>query len=194
MSFSAWIAAIVCFLQLPIPLYWFVLHPAKNFWSRRRNAAYVVALLFSWLPVTTSLFVYHRVLFRREWPGGWEFAAGFALIVVEVWMFGRVRHDLGGARLVGAAELSGGGEIAHSGIYAHIRHPRYAGSFLAIVGACVMAATRTLWIVAAIWTALTGLAIAMEERELHGRFGTSYSDYCARVPRFVPRWAPPRNC
>jgi protein-S-isoprenylcysteine O-methyltransferase Ste14 len=193
MTFPAWIAAIVCFLQLPIPLYWFVLHPAKNFWSTRRNTAYIVALLASWVPVTAALFIYHRALFRSEWPAWWAFAIGLALIVLEVWIFGRVRRDLGGARLVGATELSGGGEIARSGIYARIRHPRYAGSFLAIVGACIIAATRGLWIVAAIWVLLTGWAIAMEERELRARFGASYREYCRHVPRFVPRFSLLRN-
>lgn len=193
MTSPAWIAAIVCFLQLPIPLYWFVLHPAKKFWRTRRNAAFAVALLLSWLPVTVAISIYHSQIFRRAWPAWWEFAIGLVLVAIEVWLFGRVRRDLGGARLVGATELSGGGEIAHGGIYARIRHPRYVGSFLAIIGACTIAGTRTLWVVAAIWTVLTGLAIAMEERELGARFGESYRRYCSRVPRFVPRFAPRRE-
>src|SRR5690242_8059782 len=64
MTLLAWIAAVVLFLQLPIPLYWFVLHPARNFWSARRNAAYIVALALSWLPVTLLLIAYHRHLLR----------------------------------------------------------------------------------------------------------------------------------
>jgi protein-S-isoprenylcysteine O-methyltransferase Ste14 len=177
----------VCFLQLPIPLYWFVLHPGKKFWRTRRNAAFIVALLLSWLPVTVVLVIYHRELFRPDWPSPLRFAAGVALILLEVWMFWRVKRELGGARLVGATELAGGGEVAQGGIYATIRHPRYAGSFLAIIGACLLAATRAMWIVAGVWTILTLAAIALEERELRIRFGTAYREYCRRVPRFVPR-------
>jgi protein-S-isoprenylcysteine O-methyltransferase Ste14 len=33
------------------------------------------------------------------------------------------------------------------------------------------------------------IAIALEERELHKRFGVSYEEYCRRVPRFVPSFA-----
>jgi protein-S-isoprenylcysteine O-methyltransferase Ste14 len=187
MTFPGWIAAIVLFLQLPIPLYWFVLHPAKDFWSTRRNAAYITALLFSWLPVTVALILFHRELLRPTWPPVWRFAVGDALIILEGLMFWLVRRDLGGARLVGATELSGGGEVAEAGIYARLRHPRYAGSFLAIVGACMLAATGALWVVAALWTLLTGVAIAMEERELGSRFGAAYREYCRRVPRFMPR-------
>jgi protein-S-isoprenylcysteine O-methyltransferase Ste14 len=121
MTFPAWIAAIVFFMQLPVPLYWLVLHPAKSFWRKRRNAAFVFALLLSWLPVTVLLVIFHRELLRNVSPSRWQMALGFLLIALEVWMFSRVRRDLGGARLVGATELSGGGEIARSGIYARMR-------------------------------------------------------------------------
>jgi protein-S-isoprenylcysteine O-methyltransferase Ste14 len=193
MTFPAWIAAIVLFLQLPIPLYWFVLHPARNFWSTRRNAAYITGLLLSWPPVTIALIIFHRELFRRAWPPAWQLALGLALISLEVWIFWHVKRDLGTARLVGATELSGGGQIAQTGIYARIRHPRYVGSFLSIVGVCTLAATRGMWIVAVVWTFLTGLAIALEETELRARFGASYQEYCRGVPRFLPRVRSPRR-
>jgi protein-S-isoprenylcysteine O-methyltransferase Ste14 len=186
-SLPDWIAAIVFFLQLPIPLYWFVLHPGAHFWRQRRGVAFAIALLLSWFPVTVVLIVFRSELFQRDWPPAWQFALGIALNLFEIWIFWRVRVDLGGARLVGATELSGGGEIAERGIYGRIRHPRYVGSFIAIVGACLIGGTRTAWIVAAAWTALTRVAIAMEERELRTRFGAAYREYCRRVPGYLPR-------
>jgi protein-S-isoprenylcysteine O-methyltransferase Ste14 len=187
MTLVDWIAAVVLFLQLPIPLYWFALHPAKDFWSTRRKSAYVVALVCSWLPVTVLLFVYHHQLLRRDPPPLWRLVLGVALIGLEFWIFWRVRQDLGGARLVGATELSGGGEIEQGGIYSRIRHPRYIGSCLALMGACLLAATHLMWIVAGIWTILTAIAIAIEEKEMCERFGLKYEEYCRRVPRFIPR-------
>jgi protein-S-isoprenylcysteine O-methyltransferase Ste14 len=181
-----WIAAIVLFLQLPIPLYWFVMHPQVDYWRKHQKAGYITGLLFSWLPVTTLLVIFHRRLFRATRPELWEIAVGFVLIIFEVWIFWRVKKDLGTPRLVGQTELSGGGEIVHRGIYSRLRHPRYVGSFLAILGACFLAGARAMWIVAAIWLVLIRIAILLEERELRNRFGVSYAEYCLRVPRFVP--------
>ena len=162
------------------------MHPRVDYWRKHRKAGYTTGLLLSWLPVTALLVIFHRKLFRTTRPALWEIVAGIALIIIEVWIFWRVKKDLGTQRLVGHAELSGGGEIVHRGIYARIRDPRYIGSFLAILGACFLAGTRAMWIVAAIWLVLTRIAIALEERELKNRFGASYAEYCRRVPRFIP--------
>jgi protein-S-isoprenylcysteine O-methyltransferase Ste14 len=190
MTVLGWLAAVVLFLQLPIPLYWFVVHPQVNFWRRHQNASYVTGLLLSWPPVTAALIYFRASLFRKDWPPSWSVALGLALIVFEGWIFWRVHRDLGLERLVGKTELSGQGEIVQHGIYARIRHPRYAGSFLAIVGACLLAATPTMWIVASGWTVLTLTAIALEERELSTRFGPAYVAYCREVPRFIPTARP----
>ena len=188
-----WLAAIVLFLQLPIPLYWFVVHSQVHFWRRHRNAGYMVGLLLSWGPVTPCLVIFRRQIFRSNWPPAWETIPGLTLIVFEGWIFWRVKRDLGSARLVGATELSGGGEIVHRGIYAHIRHPRYTGSFFAVLGACLIAGTRFMWTAAAVWSLLTLGAIALEEREMRARFGAAYEAYCRRVPRFLPLRAKPRE-
>jgi protein-S-isoprenylcysteine O-methyltransferase Ste14 len=113
------------------------------------------------------------------------------LLMLEAWIFWRVNRDLGGAKLVGKTELSGGGDVVDQGIYAHLRHPRYLGSLIAILGACFLAGTRLMWTVAAVWCLLTLLAIGMEERELRTRCGAAYEEYCRRVPRFLPLRAKP---
>jgi len=118
--------------------------------------------------------------------------AGLGLIVFEGWIFWRVHRDLGTARLVGKTELSGGGVLESGGIYARIRHPRYVGSFLAIVGACLLAGTAVMWMIAACWLILMRFAIALEESELRRRFGARYEAYARAVPRFFPVCATPR--
>jgi protein-S-isoprenylcysteine O-methyltransferase Ste14 len=185
-TIPAWLAALVLFLQLPIPLYWFVLHPEVKFWRRHSRAAYIVGLSCSWLPVTAAMIVFHRELFRSDWPHLGGLIVGLALIILEGWIFWRVHRDLGTARLVGKTELSGAGQIERGGIYSRIRHPRYTASFLAILGACLLAGTRTTWLVAAAWLVLMLVAISFEEKEMRARFGSEYADYCKRVPRFLP--------
>jgi len=180
------VAAIVLFLNLPIPLYWFVLHPFGAFWRTRLRAAYATALLCSWLPVTVATIAFRRQLFRRDWPPVAAIVGGAALLVFESWIFWRVRRDLGGSRLVGQAELQGRGELQLRGVYARMRHPRYVGSLLAIIGACLLAGTRGMWIVAAVWAVLTFASVLLEEREMRVRFGAEYDEYCRRVPRFWP--------
>lgn len=181
-----WVAAAVLFLQLPIPLYWFVMHLQVKFWRLHPKAGFITGLLLSWPLVTALLIAYRHELFRRDWPPPASIGGGIALILLEGWIFWRVKRDLGAARLVGQTELSGGGEIARAGIYARMRHPRYTGSFLAIIGACLLAGTRTAWVVAGGWAVLMLVAISFEEREMRARFGAAFEDYCRRVPRFIP--------
>jgi protein-S-isoprenylcysteine O-methyltransferase Ste14 len=186
MSFFGLIAAIVLFLHWPIPLYWFVVHPYVGFWRSHEKTGYVTGLLFSYLPVTLGIVLFRHELFRPDRPPLWRVLAGLTLLIFEGWIFWRVKRDLGTARLVGKTEIAGGGEIARDGIYANIRHPRYVGSFLAILGACLLAGTPAMWVSTGVWLLLIRLAIALEERELHARFGTLYEEYCGRVPRFLP--------
>lgn len=188
-----WLAALVLFLQLPIPLFWFVVHPRVNFWRRHQKAGYSTGVLLSWGPVTFGLVFFRHQVFRHDWPAPWSIVTGLLLLVFEGWIFWRVERDLGTSRLIGRAELSGGGEVANQGIYARIRHPRYMGSLIAILGACLLAGTRVMWMVAAVWCLLTLVAIMYEERELRVRFGSVYEEYCRRVPRFVPLRPKPRE-
>jgi protein-S-isoprenylcysteine O-methyltransferase Ste14 len=194
-----WLAAAVLFLQLPIPLYWFLLHPMVRFWRGRSQLApkmtpkltLTLALLLSWTPVCALIVVFRRQLFRPARPPAALIALGIALIALEIWLFGKLTRDLGASRLVGKTEIEGGGSIARHGIYARVRHPRYAASFLAILGACLLGARAVLWLGFALWTALMLVVISLEEREMHSRFGAQYEEYAREVPRFLPSWRNP---
>jgi len=183
------IAGLVLFLQLPVPLYWFVVHPQVNYWRRHKRAAYITALTLAWGTGTLFLLPARKWLFLPEIRGpGVPF--GLALVGADIYLFRRAMLDLGKERLMGDAELSGGGEVIRTGIFAHVRNPRYTGSFLAVAGACLLAGTRWMWLTAAVWGMLMFSAILLEEREMRMRFGAAYAKYCRQVPRFLPRiWA-----
>lgn len=182
-----WIAVAVFFLQLPNPLFWLVLHPQMRFWRIHVRAAYFTALVVAWGLVTVFLVTFHSAIFRNDAPSDLQIGAGLLLIALDLWLFAKVRRDLGTSRLIGKTELAGGGEVASAGIYSRIRHPRYAGMMTSVLGACLLAATPLMWGIAAAWFLLVMMVIGLEERELRARFGEAYAEYCLRVPRFIPR-------
>ncbi len=139
-----WVAAIVLLCQLPIPLFWLIVHPLVGFWRRHIGVAYLVAVLSAWGGVAVFVYLFHERLLTK-------------------------------------------------GVYARVRHPRYSGMMFSVLGACLIAGTLLLWEIVAVWWLLALVAIRLEEKELHARFGAAYAAYSKRVPRFLPFRAWPRN-
>jgi protein-S-isoprenylcysteine O-methyltransferase Ste14 len=186
MRFLHGVAGFVLFFELPIPLYWLILHPFGSFWRTRVRAAFWFAGLTAWICGGVALWHFRHALLA-DTPKSWfAIAAAFALIAVEGYLFVRVERELGSRRLVGHAELTGTGEMFSSGLYARVRHPRYAGMFSAVMGAALLAGSRLLWIILAIWLPFALTVIHLEEKELASRFGQSYEAYRKRVPAFLP--------
>lgn len=186
MRFLHAVAGFFLFFELPIPIYWLILHPFNAFWKTRVRAAFWFSGLTAWISGGIVLWVFRHSLLAANRPPAIAIIAGFALIGVEVYLFLRVERELGSRRLIGHAELTGTGEMHTGGLYEHVRHPRYTGMFCAVVGAALLCGTRLLWAILAIWWALALFAIRMEERELAARFGEAYVAYRKRVPAFLP--------
>ncbi len=186
MKLLDWVVAVALLLQLPIPLFWLIVHRKIEFWRKHVRAGYWVAGLSAWGIVAAFLYAFHGRLFLSERSPAWAIAVGLALMATDAYVLHRVKRDLGRSRLVGQTEMEGGGELATQGLYARVRHPRYIGMMVAVFGACLVASSRLLWVVAAVWWLLALAAIGLEERELRARFGEAYAAYCKRVPRFLP--------
>lgn len=180
------VAVFFLWFELPIPIYWLMIHPFGSFWRTRVRAAFLIAGLTAWTSGGVLLWFFRRSLLAASRPTWTAIALGFALIGVEIYLFARVERELGSRRLVGHAELTGTGEMFAGGLYAHVRHPRYAGMFCAVAGAALLAGTSRLWIVLAIWWVFALIVIRLEERELTARFGAAYIAYRRRVPAFLP--------
>jgi protein-S-isoprenylcysteine O-methyltransferase Ste14 len=73
------------------------------------------------------------------------------------------------------------------GVYAHSRNPMYLGDILLFVGLAMIDNSVGMYLVMlpTVAVALVAMVLA-EERYLTARFGAPYTDYCARVNRFVP--------
>jgi len=186
MSFVELFASFLLALHLPVPLYWLMVHPFIGFWRRHGNAAFWVAGLFSWGLIVSVLYTFRHDLLDTSSAPRAAAAAGFVLVAFDGYLIVRAELALGLRRLIGKAELEGRGELVTSGIFSSIRHPRYTGMFLSVLGACLMAGTLALWVVALLWWLLSLLFIFFEERELRARIGPAYADYARRVPRFLP--------
>src|SRR5579864_5595350 len=186
MRFLHAVAGFVLFFELPIPIYWLILHPFNSFWRSRVRAAFWFAGLTAWTCGGVVLWHFRHVLLAGPRPSWFAIAAGFAQIAVEGYLFVRVERELGSRRLVGHAELTGTGEMFSGGLYAHVRHPRYAGMFSAVLGSGLLSGSTLLWIVLIIWLPFALIVIRLEERELGARFGPDYEAYRQRVPAFLP--------
>jgi protein-S-isoprenylcysteine O-methyltransferase Ste14 len=186
MRFLHAVAGFVLFFELPIPIYWLILHPFNRFWRSRVRAAFWFAGLTAWTCGGVALWSFRHLLLAASRPSWFAIGAGTALIVVEGYLFVRVERELGGRRLVGHAELTGTGQMFSSGLYARVRHPRYAGMFSAVVGAALISGTPLLWLVLALWFPFALIVIRLEEKELAVRFGPGYDEYRRRVPAFLP--------
>jgi protein-S-isoprenylcysteine O-methyltransferase Ste14 len=180
------LAGFVLFFELPIPIYWLMIHPLNSFWRKRVRAAFSIAGLAAWITGGILLWTFHSQLMAETRPSWVAIAAGLTLIGVEVYLIWRVERELGTRRLVGHAELTGTGELFTGGLYAHVRHPRYLGMFCAVAGAALLAGTLRLWLVLAVWWPVALVVIQLEERELERRFGAAYWAYRKRVPAFLP--------
>jgi methanethiol S-methyltransferase len=78
-------------------------------------------------------------------------------------------------------------ELATQGVYAHLRHPQYAGFILIMLGFLLQWPTiLTLVMFPVLVFMYVKLAIA-EERQAAEEFGQAWRDYAAHTPRFVPR-------
>ena len=186
MLFLQAVAGFFLFIELPIPIYWLILHPFNSFWRNHVRAAFWIAGLTAWTVGGVLLWIFRPLLLAAARSSWVAIAAGLALIGVEVYLLIRVERELGGKRLVGHAELTGTGEMFTSGLYAYVRHPRYTGMFCATVGAALIAGTPRLWAILAVWWVLALVVIRLEERELAARFGPACATYQKRVPAFLP--------
>ena len=79
-------------------------------------------------------------------------------------------------------------DMTTDGIYRLMRHPQYAGIFLAIFGQLVHWPTIPTLLLSPIIVLLYVRLAHREERHLVEEFGPSYVAYQQSVPMFFPRW------
>lgn len=196
------IALAVLLVQLPIPVFWLVVHPGVNFWRRHPRACYYGVGLGVWLGMAALLLLLRAWWLAERFSRHWLVAlAGASLIAGDLWLMSRLKRHIGWRVLVGLPELvparrsspgEGGpssrpGQVIAAGPYGRVRHPRYLGMMMSWTGAVLLTGATRLLVLVAIFIGLALLVTELEERELLARLGQAYADYRRRVPRLLPR-------
>ena len=79
-------------------------------------------------------------------------------------------------------------DLVTEGMFAHCRNPLYAGNYLIIVGVGVAVNSLLFLIVGGLFFIFAYYAIIRAEEDfLRSKFGAAYDDYCAAVPRILPK-------
>jgi protein-S-isoprenylcysteine O-methyltransferase Ste14 len=80
-------------------------------------------------------------------------------------------------------------ELVRAGPYGALRHPLYALSLLAMLGAGLTTRSITLTLaLLAVCVVIYARAAREEDRFLHGAHGAAFEQYAREVRAFLPRW------
>ena len=114
--------------------------------------------------------------------GGSKLAWAFVMLISNAVIFGGFALMWKGWKQIHSAK----GEMITDGIYRYLRHPQYAGLFLAIIGTMIQWPTfATVLMVPILFLVYYRLA-RREERDMEEQFGARYLEYRKQTPTFIP--------
>jgi len=77
------------------------------------------------------------------------------------------------------------------GLYRYVRNPMYVGVLAVILGqGLLLGDARVLSYGAVVWLSFHLFVLGYEEPALRRKFGADYLNFCANVPRWIPRLKP----
>jgi protein-S-isoprenylcysteine O-methyltransferase Ste14 len=173
-------------------LYWFSIHPFIGFWRRVGTKATLVIHYAAILASAGLIYWFRRALVFGDLHTNWfTVALAVPLLVVSAWLRRTAQRHLKWRILLGVPELepaASGGKLLTEGIYARMRNPRYGQATVGLLGDALVANYLSGYLLV-LFTVLAVLVIVrFEEKELRARFGGAFDAYCARVPRYIPRF------
>lgn len=78
-----------------------------------------------------------------------------------------------------------------TGLYRYVRNPMYVGVFSAIVGQALLFGNFRVFVYGiCMFAAAAFFVLLYEEPTLRRTFGAEYDQFCANVPRWIPRVTP----
>jgi protein-S-isoprenylcysteine O-methyltransferase Ste14 len=89
------------------------------------------------------------------------------------------------------APIAPPGRLVVGGLYRFVRNPMYVGVLAVILGqALLLGNVRLLEYGATVWLVFYLFVVSYEEPALRQKFGADYDNFCANVPRWIPRLRP----
>ena len=174
----------------PIFVFWLVIHSNIRHWRQLGNKTYWFGGLL-WSAICIPLLIYRSAIFASRLPTPW-WTTGLGLLLLGYavrmgWLATRV---IPRRTVVGLAEVApqkNDPPMLNTGIYSRTRNPIIFAHLTAAAALALLSGFAAIWLLLALDLLLAPWMIRTEERELIARFGSSYSDYMQRVPRFIPK-------
>lgn len=185
-----YLAALVVVTMPPAMLYWFLIHPFAGFWRRLGKIPTFLIVGSICVALAVFLWTFKDRFLATHWGYHWLLIVlGIVLYLLGAYGEQQIRKQLKFKILVGTPELDAEapGTLMTDGVYEQSRNPRYVNMMVALLGWALVLNYPALYVVLALCVPLLYLIVLLEERELRGRFGAEYVEYCRRVPRFLPR-------
>jgi protein-S-isoprenylcysteine O-methyltransferase Ste14 len=132
------------------------------------------------------------------WLLGWDLSLGAndglrwlgaVPLLVGAWFYARCAWDFVVVGRGTPAPIDAPRRLVVQGLYRLVRNPMYVGVLLCVGGeALLFGSARLLAYAAVLLLCFHSFIVAYEEPALQHAFGASYEQYCAAVPRWIPRF------
>jgi protein-S-isoprenylcysteine O-methyltransferase Ste14 len=121
-------------------------------------------------------FLFAAFFLWRARPEWWSLGIGSAVALAGVWI-----------RAISSGHVKKNEELATSGPYAYTRNPLYFGSIVIAVGFAFAALRYEIAAGLAVMFAAIYIPVIRGEEQFLSKHFANYAEYCARVPRLLPR-------
>lgn len=181
----SWIA---CGIYATIPSYWLMVHPFAGRWRKARYKLELLAPLWiaMWCVAWAASYPW-RFSELHHGAEGWAVAP--YLWIFSLFIYNRAIRALRIKRIIGWQELHSDAPpapLVTDGIHGVVRHPLYLGH-LCTMASLALGAGTVACAALLVFAVLTGaVMIVFEERELRGRYGAEWDEYCKRTPAVIP--------
>ena len=175
-------------------VFWLIVHnniERLRLWGTR---AYWVAA-GAWLSTSGPLLFFRRDIFavRLELPkpmAAVMTGIGLVGLVLAIAFFSQAREQIPHRTMIGLPEIEPSKNkqpLLNSGIYSKTRNPIYVAHLFLVFSAAALTNFAANWVLFALDCIVLPLLVRAEERELTRRYGSEFTEYMRRVPRFFPQ-------